>query len=441
VTPATRLRVNEYIPQTATARQHAFLCDLVNQYREVFYGGAAGGGKSSALLIAALQYVDVPGYAALILRRSFADLSLPGAIMDRANDWLRGTGAVWNDNKKTYTFPSGATLTFGYLEHEADKYRYQGAEFQFIGFDELTQFSETQYRYLFSRLRRVATIDAPLRMRAASNPGGVGHEWVKRRFIDEGRAAGRVFIPAKLDDNPHLQTDEYLQSLALLDHVTRMQLLRGDWDVRDKGPLFDRSWFEVVDTAPAGLRTVRYWDLAATDPKTAADPDYTAGVLLGVTPGHVYYVLDVKRVRGTPQVVQALVAQTAAIDGRFTPIRMEQEPGSSGKTVIDHYTRNVLSGWAFAGVRSTGPKEARAAPVSSQAEAGNIKLVRGPWVGAYLDELEAFPIAGVHDDQVDATSGALTDLMPVSRVGRPVAAAPRPVVDAVRDQYRRFGVT
>jgi len=96
----------------------------------------------------ALQYVDIPGYAALLLRRRFSDLALPGALMLRADEWLRGTDATWNENKRTWTFPSGAKLAFGYLEHEADKYRYKSSEFQFIGWDELTQFQESQYTYL-----------------------------------------------------------------------------------------------------------------------------------------------------------------------------------------------------------------------------------------------------------------------------------------------------
>ena len=218
-------RMTKYIPHRPTPKQAAF---LLLPHREAFYGGAAGGGKSDALLMAALQYVDVPGYAALMLRQSYSDLSLPGALMDRARSWLSGTDAVWNEQRKTWRFPSGATLTFGYLEREADKYRYQGPEFQYIAFDELTQFSESQYRYLFSRLRRLEGFNVPLRMRSASNPGGIGHQWVMERFITN-RAPGRIFIPATLDDNPHLDRAEYIESLSHLDSGTRDQLLHGDW--------------------------------------------------------------------------------------------------------------------------------------------------------------------------------------------------------------------
>lgn len=204
--------------------------------------------NSDALLMAALLFVDVPGYAALILRRTYADLALPGAIMDRAAEWFRPTVAHWQDDTKTWIFPSSATITFGYLQTEADKYRYQGAEFQFVGYDELPQFTETQYTYLLSRLRRLSASPVPLRQRGAGNPGGIGHEWVKARFIDT--TTGRPFIPAKLIDNPHLDQVAYRESLAGLDDVTRAQLEDGNWDVQPSGGYFQRSWFTIVDALP-----------------------------------------------------------------------------------------------------------------------------------------------------------------------------------------------
>jgi hypothetical protein len=226
--------------QTISLPQALFLLD---DAQEAFYGGAAGGGKSDALLSAGTQYADVPGYAGLILRRSFTDLALPGAIMDRAHQWFTGKpGTHWSHERKTWTFGSGATLTFGYLENERDVYRYQSSEYQFIGFDELTQFSEAQYTYMFSRLRRTAGIDAPLRMRSASNPGGTGHGWVKKRFITE-RAPNVVFVPAKVDDNPGLAVDEYRASLKQLSPVLQQQLLDGDWGAFEGAayPHFDKT--------------------------------------------------------------------------------------------------------------------------------------------------------------------------------------------------------
>lgn len=248
-----------YSPHAPNLKQHAFLLldDLAVQ--EAMYGGAAGGGKSDALLMSALRYVDVPGYAALLLRRTYADLALPGALMDRANTWLAGTDATWNGGLFRWTFPSSATLTFGYLQTSRDKYRYASAEFQYIGFDELTQFPEDDYRFLFTRLRRPELNDdtseeerqrigllgqVPLRVRGASNPGGLGHDWVKGRFIlrepsesdpedTPERARARIFIPASLDDNQHVDRESYRKSLAQADPVTRARLERGDWDVEE----------------------------------------------------------------------------------------------------------------------------------------------------------------------------------------------------------------
>jgi predicted phage terminase large subunit-like protein len=372
------------------------------------FGGAAGGGKSSALLMAALQWITTPGYAALLLRRTYSDLSLPGALMDRAFSWFANTRAKWSNADKCWTFPSGGRLTFGYLESDSDKYRYQSSEFQFIGFDEVSQFEESQYTYLFSRLRRLQGFAVPLRMRCASNPGGPGHGFIKQRFLVEGQQAGRVFIPSRLEDNEHVDREEYRASLMQLDPFTRAQLLEGDW-AEYSGGFFRREWFPIVDTAPDIQSKVRAWDLAATEARPGKDPDWSAGVLLGRTPDKQYVVLDVVRTRATPLAVQQLVRKCAERDGKAVHVYMEEEAGSSGKIAIDHYRRNVLSGWPFYGVRSTGAKTERAAPFSSMAEAGHVKLVRAPWNTAFLDELAGFPQAA-HDDMVDAASLAFAQL-------------------------------
>ena len=397
-----------YIPHRPTPKQTAF---LLLDIPEALYGGAAGGGKSDALLMAALQYVNDPQYSALLLRRSYADLSLPGALMDRAKEWLFPTAARWREASKTWTFPSGATLSFGFLEHTGDEYRYQSTEFQFIAFDELTQFEENQYRYMFSRLRRPADSVVPLRMRTASNPGGVGHEWVRGRFIDgDVGNDSRIFISARLPDNPYLDQEAYVNSLNELDPITRRQLLEGDWTARQAENLFQREWFPVVEDVPVFInRSVRYWDLAATPKRAGSDPDYTAGIRIDHATDGLFYVVDVQRMRGTPADVERRIAQTAAIDGSKTSVVIEQEPGASGVNTIYNYVTRVIPEYTVRGQRSTGSKLERAGPVSSQAEVGNIRLLRGSWIGEFLDELEAFPYGG-HDDQVDALSGAFMRL-------------------------------
>lgn len=250
-----------------TARQRIFLDDLHDE-PEAFYGGAAGGGKSQALLMAALEYVGVAGYSALILRRTYTDLAKPGALLDRARMWLSQTSARQTDNGKKWTFPSGAVLTFGYLENEADKYQYQSAEYQYIAFDEVTQFTESQYTYLFSRLRRLAGVDIPLRMRCASNPAEdpTGF-WVAERFVPDdftpedaeeprifwkigqdsiGADVRRPFVPARMEDNPHLDQAAYSESLDRLDDVTREQLKKGDWRIKKRGNIYP-MWREDYD--------------------------------------------------------------------------------------------------------------------------------------------------------------------------------------------------
>lgn len=264
-----RIRVTDYMPHMPTPKQRAFL-SLPN--REALYGGAAGGGKSDALLMGALQYVDIPFFKAIIFRRTLTDLRLPGALLDRSAEWLRNTDAVFDSN--SWRFPSGAVIQFGYLDNINDKYRYQGAEFQYIAFDELTQFRESDYLYLFSRLRRTRCPDhprpnsrcpqcirlrgldsIPLRLRAATNPGGIGHLWVKRRFnivhhphlrhhgrdLYVGQDPSRPHIPAFVEDNPYLDQLEYIESLQELDPITREQLLAGDWSITSEGR-FRRHW-------------------------------------------------------------------------------------------------------------------------------------------------------------------------------------------------------
>ena len=358
------------------------------------------------------MFADLSGYSAILFRRTYADLTLPGALIDRAHAWWDGTAARWNDNEKRWRFPSGASISFGYLDGPNDHYRYQGAEFQFIGFDELTQFQEAPVRYLFSRLRKLKGVEIPIRFRASSNPGGIGHEWVKLRYVDPGRA-DRPFIPARLDDNPYLDREDYELSLSELDGATKRQLMHGDWDARPPGSKFRREWFVVADAEPKHLDVCRYWDLAATAAKPGKDPDWTAGALLGRDRDGVTYVLDVRRIRATPGEVKRFVGITAEEDaqkyGLAVRVRMEQEPGASGVGQIDYYSREVLSAHDFAGVKSTGSKEIRANPFSAQCERGNVMLLRGSWIPDYLDELESFP-DGAHDDMVDATSGAYQEL-------------------------------
>jgi predicted phage terminase large subunit-like protein len=398
-----------YCPERASFTQKVFLrCYSL----EALFGGAAGGGKSSALLMAALQYVDIPQYSAILFRRTFADLSLPGALMDRFKTWIATHEDVhWNNNSFIATFPSGARVSFGYLNNAGDYLRYKGSEFQFIGMDEVTEIRESDYRYLFSRLRRPVSgplSEVPLRMRAASNPAP---NWVRQRFIVEGKSEKRIFVPSRLTDNPGIDAVSYRRSLQALDPLERRRLEEGDWWATTLGSMFDRTSFVVVDQSEipmvsSSARAVRFWDLAATEPNSNnPDPDWTVGTLMLFDKG-IAYILDVKRARVKGEKVEQLVQQTANEDGPSVAIRMEQEPGSSGKALIDQYARYVVPGRDFTGIRSTGDKVTRARPFAAAAANGNIRLLRSAWLTEWLDEMSAFPEAANHDDQVDSATGA-----------------------------------
>lgn len=421
-------RLTKYIPVDPTPKQRVFL--LMHDVKELLYGGAAGGGKSVAQLSGALQFVDIPGYNAILFRKTYADLAKPGALLDMAKQWLmpfvERKEVKWSEKDKVFTFPAGATLTFGYLEAVNDMYNYQGAEYQYIGMDECTQINPKCYRYLFSRLRKPVWLKVPLRFRATANPGGEFGEYYYQRFFVEGAEKGRIFIPAGLDDNPHLDKTEYEASLDELDPITREQLKNGNWTIKESGNMFKREWFTIVPAAeiPSDVRRVRFWDMASTDPskrktKDKRDPDYTVGFKLAFKQG-IYWIEDINRFQASPSEVEAKIQTTAESDGYEVAIRMEQEPGSSGDITIDHYARNVLFGYNFKGIRSTGSKVQRAEPASAAAEQGRV-LVSNTCrnIAVFFDESELFPY-GAKDDTIDGFSGAFNHFRTKTNTSAPV---------------------
>ena len=409
-------RLTKYIPYDPTPKQRAFL--LMNNTKEILYGGAAGGGKSVAQLMGALQYVDIPGYSAILFRRTYADLSLPGALIDLSKQWLMpfvdSKEVKWLEKDKQYIFPSGAKLNFGYLESGNDCFRYQGAEFQYIGMDEVTHINPSNYRYLFSRLRKPKSLKVPLRFRATANPGGEFGEYYYQRFFVEGKERGRIFIPAGLDDNPYLDAEEYKSSLEELDPIERERLLNGNWEIKASGDLLDRHWFNIVShrDVPQQASRVRFWDMASTDPakrtgkgRNKREPDFTVGFKLASYQG-MYWIEDIVRVQKSPHELEVIIHQTAQMDGYDVAIRMEKEPGSSGEITIDHYARNILNGYNFGGVASTGSKVDRARSASAAAQAGRVMISdKCRNMLAFLDEADTFPY-GMKDDTIDGFSGA-----------------------------------
>lgn len=173
------------------------------------------------------------------------------------------------------------------------------------------------------------------------------------------------------------------------------------------GGMFQRGDFEIVDAVPAGAMRCRAWDFAATQPKPGKQPDWTVGLRMAHHAG-IFYVEDVKRDRWSPADVEKNLKNTASQDGLEVRVRMPQDPGAAGKS--DAATKvKLLAGYEVKVVAPTGEKSVRAKPASAQAEAGNVKLVRGEWNDTFLDEVCSFPNAQ-HDDQVDAFADALNEL-------------------------------
>lgn len=397
---------------------------------ELCYGGAAGGGKTDFLLVAPLRWIGNGAFRALLLRRSYPELER--TLIARSRDLYPRLGGVYNEQRHEWTFPSGAKIAFGYCETDADALRYQGTEWCFIGFDELTHFSESQYRYLTSRARSSAGL--PIRIRSTTNPGGRGHEWVKARWAawlvkpvaarpcelrwydPDGRACdadtewslSRTFVHATLDDNPFLGR-EYRAQLMALDPVTRAQLLGGDWDVTPgEGKYFPREAWAYLDEMPprtAWKAAIRAWDFGGT-----ATGDPWAGVLLIHAPSLVrpWVVGDVQHFRASPGDGMARVKSTAELDGPDVAICVPQDPGQAGLAQVELYARE-LAGYRMRSRRPTGDKIVRASPHSAQQSHRQFVLVRGVWVPVYVGEHFAFP-DGPHDDQVDATSDAFAEL-------------------------------
>jgi len=491
---------NPYIPHWPHPPQALFLGlhktrPSGGRVMQALYGGAAGGGKSDALLMSLAQMAWQHGeFQALTLRRTYADLALPGAIMDRALAWWKPRGVAWSGETKTFTFPSGARVSFGYLQDPTDHLRYQGAEFHQTCWDELTQFPvRSQFDYVgITRVRRREGCTIPLRTLGASNPGGPGHEWVKSLFVGDEVAnidaeLPGCFVSARIQDNPSLDGASYLAGMRHLHPTVRAQLEHGDWRAREPGDYFRREWFGALlgaeDIWPSrDCLRVRWWDLAASEKQDAAR---TAGVRMARHRAGVRAVEHVVAFRATPGKRDDLIVQTAQADGFGVTVGLEIEGGSGGPAQFEALSGRLRAmGYRVVGARPRvgGPdltdrerahmlrqpgselgKAGRADPVASCLERGyqrrgeapntggpwwgldasvgvaaerdGLRLFAGSWTSEYLDELEAFP-DGPRCDVVDATSGAWAwlEAHPVGGAQAPLRPAPKTVTDPL-DQH------
>ena len=293
---------------------------------ECLYGGAAGGGKSDALLAEALRQVHIPHYRAIIFRKTYPQLS---ELIDRSRA-LYGPAfprARYNQTEHCWTFPSGAKVYFGSMQYTKDRINYQGKRYDFIAFDELTHFTWDEYSYMFSR-NRPSGPGTRVYMRASTNPGGIGHGWVKDRFITaappltpvednyevpdpSGRLIKlrrrRIFVPSTVFDNQELLRNDpnYLANLAMLPEAERNALLYGSWDSFD-GQVFrewrndpqhydDQRWTHVIDPfpIPKHWRIYRGFDFGYAKP-------FSVGWFAVDEDGRIYHIKEYYGCTGTP---------------------------------------------------------------------------------------------------------------------------------------------
>ena len=417
------------------------------------YGGAAGGGKSWALLFDPLRHVSNPEFSSTIFRRTTPQIKNQGALWDESEKIYSPFGGDPVEHVLKWKFPSGAKINFAHLEHDKTVKNYQGSQICHLGFDELTHFTAKQFWYMVSRNRSMCGVRPYIR--ATTNPDA--DSWVAELiswWIDEKtgypiperagilrwfvRVGDKIiwadspqgledykndsgtpippksltFIPAKLSDNQVLMRADpgYEANLMALGRVERERLLDGNWKIRPKAGLyFNRSWLEFIDEPPVGLRECRGWDFAATPKTQDNDPDWTSGTKLGIDNDNTIYILDHVTDRVSSLGAKKMVKSCHEIDGKRCKIAIPQDPAAAGKSHANDVIR-YMAGASIQARPVSGDKILRFSPFSSQAEAGNVKIVRGPWNKDYIESLEGFPQAK-HDDDVDSTSEAYNDLV------------------------------
>ena len=412
------------------------------------YGGAAGGGKTFAALLEVLRHViHNRRFRAVFFRRTTPQITNPGGLWEEAAEIYPLTGGVAHQQMLEYRWPEGGKVKFAHLEYEATKNNWQGAQVPLFVFDELTHYSETMFWYFLSRNR--STCGVRPYIRATCNPDA--DSWVARLIAwwidqktglaipersgvvrwfvrvgdkmvwgdaseeavansglpaEEVRPKSLTFIAAKLSDNPALEqkNPDYRANLMALGRVERERLLGGNWKIRPAAGLyFKRHEVTILKARPTDVRVwIRQWDLAATAPGegAAADPDWTAGVLVGLRASGRIVIGDVIHERLNSFGVRGLVSRTARADGLNVIVGLNQDPGQAGKDQAGSYAA-MLAGFRIKIAIERGDKVLRADPFAAQWQATNVDVVEGPWNEDFLAEMEGFPDAR-HDDQVDA---------------------------------------
>lgn len=341
-------------------------------------------------------------------------------------------------------------VNFHHLENDLAVFKWQGSQIPYIGFDELTHFSEKQFFYMLSRNRSGSGVAGYIRASCNPDPDSwvrqfiawwIGEDgfpikeragklrWFIRidetliwsdnpqslinKFGSEAIPKSVTFVPSSVHDNKILMQNDpsYLANLRALSKVDRERLEKGNWNIRESaGLIFRREWFPIVDAIPAGwISAVRFWDRASTVPHAGnKDPDWTRGLKLFKYPDGTFLVADLKSTQDTPGKVEHLIKNVASHDGIAVRIMSQQDPGSAGVKEAEHFMR-MLAGYNVSTETYSKDKLTRAKPVSAQAEVGNIRVLRAPWNEEFFKETENFP-DGAHDDIVDTLSGAFNAL-------------------------------
>lgn len=414
------------------------------------YGGGAGSGKSFALLMEPLRHYDNPDFNGMIFRRTTKQVRNPGGLWQESRKLYTPLGGISREGSLDWVFPSGMKMQFAHLQHENTIYDWQGSQFSFLGFDELTHFTMDQFFYMLSRLRSMSGV--PGYVRGTCNPDA--ESWV-RSFIDwwigpdgmpikersgvlrwfirrddmliwantaeelkakygqDEEPMSVTFISALIHDNPALlaKNPQYIANLRALSRVERMRLLGGNWNIKETaGMFFQEEWFPIIDAIPASwVDCIRFWDRAATPKRENNNPDWTRGLKMFRYADGSFVVADLKSCQDTPGAVEKMIKNVASHDGPRVRIMAQQDPGSAGVFEADNFKRMLL-GYDVRTMQTSKDKITRAKPVSAQAEAGNIKVLRAPWNEEFFKELQIFP-DGDHDDIVDTLSGAFNEMV------------------------------
>lgn len=399
---------------------------LASTASECLYGGSAGGGKSAGLIAQPLRWISNGAFRALYLRREATYL---GDAVDKSSVIYPALGGRLRMSPRIeWVFPSGARVWFSHCEHENDVKNYDSFEFHLVLFDELTHFSERQYRGIRARIRGTDST-LPRWTRAATNPGGEGHDWVFARFapwldpaykapakqgelryfvgedeVPRGTplALSRTFIPARLEDNPKL-SPEYRAQLAQLDPVRRAQLELGDWLKKPSAKTYwDSARVTHVDSIQGVAKRVRAWDFAGS-----ISGDYSATVRAVLEPSGVVTIEHAEHRKTTPEQLLVWFGQLAEADPKGTEHVIPRDPGQAGKFQVAAF-QAAFPKLAVRERIPSGDKATRFSPVSARHSTGAVRVLRGPWNKAFHEELEGFP-EGKHDDLVDATSDAYAE--------------------------------